>query len=192
MKSLLNKFSGLHKLVIIFLFVSSIIVITELTGIRGALTPQYVQHIFESNIALASVTYILIFTLANFLNVPGWIFLATSMYMIGRVNGAILTYFAAVTSCTFSYYVIGLLGGDAIRELRFEWARKMLAEVDKHPIRNIVILRTIFQTLPPLNYALALSGIKPRHYFIATIIGLPIPIAIYASIGGKFIMEYLK
>jgi uncharacterized membrane protein YdjX (TVP38/TMEM64 family) len=46
-------------------------------------------------------------------------------------------------------------------------------------VRNVVILRTVFQTLPTLNYALALSGMRLRDYFLGTLIGLPLPIAVY-------------
>jgi len=48
-----------------------------------------------------------------------------------------------------------------------------------HPVRNVVILRTLFQTLPTLNYALALSGLRLRDYVAGTLLGLPLPIAVY-------------
>ena len=35
------------------------------------------------------------------------------------------------------------------------------------------------QTLPALNYALALSGLRLRHYVLGTLLGLPLPIAVY-------------
>jgi uncharacterized membrane protein YdjX (TVP38/TMEM64 family) len=36
-----------------------------------------------------------------------------------------------------------------------------------------------FQTAPPLNYALAMSGIKFRRYLLGTLLGLPPPIFLY-------------
>jgi uncharacterized membrane protein YdjX (TVP38/TMEM64 family) len=46
-------------------------------------------------------------------------------------------------------------------------------------MRNVVLLRTLFQTLPALNYTLAMSGIGFRKYMAATLVGLPLPIAVY-------------
>jgi uncharacterized membrane protein YdjX (TVP38/TMEM64 family) len=36
-----------------------------------------------------------------------------------------------------------------------------------------------FQTIPALNYALALSGVSLRNYLLGTLLGLPLPIALY-------------
>ena len=58
-------------------------------------------------------------------------------------------------------------------------ASKWLAQLHLHPIRNVLLLRTVFQTLAALNYALAMSGIGFRKYMVATLLGLPLPIAIY-------------
>jgi uncharacterized membrane protein YdjX (TVP38/TMEM64 family) len=43
----------------------------------------------------------------------------------------------------------------------------------------VIVLRTLFQTLAALNYTLAMSGIGFRQYMVATLLGLPLPIAIY-------------
>jgi uncharacterized membrane protein YdjX (TVP38/TMEM64 family) len=37
----------------------------------------------------------------------------------------------------------------------------------------------LFQTLPALNVALALSGVRLRTYLVGTLLGLPLPIALY-------------
>ena len=37
----------------------------------------------------------------------------------------------------------------------------------------------MFQTVPALNYTLALSGVPFRAYLIGTLLGLPLPIALY-------------
>ncbi len=41
------------------------------------------------------------------------------------------------------------------------------------------LLRVVFQTVPALNYTLALSGVRARDYLIGTSLGLPLPIALY-------------
>jgi uncharacterized membrane protein YdjX (TVP38/TMEM64 family) len=37
----------------------------------------------------------------------------------------------------------------------------------------------VFQTLAALNYTLAMSGIGFRNYMVATLLGFPLPIAVY-------------
>jgi uncharacterized membrane protein YdjX (TVP38/TMEM64 family) len=42
-----------------------------------------------------------------------------------------------------------------------------------------VLLRLLLQTVPALNYALALSGVSFRQYLLGTALGLPLPIVLY-------------
>ncbi|SBT04081.1 SNARE associated Golgi protein (fragment) [Candidatus Accumulibacter aalborgensis] len=46
-------------------------------------------------------------------------------------------------------------------------------------MRSVVCLRILLQTVPALNYALAMSGIRFRAYMIGTLLGPPLPIAAY-------------
>ena len=46
-------------------------------------------------------------------------------------------------------------------------------------MRSVTVLRMLFQTMPALNYTLALSGVRLRHYMIGTLLGLPLPLLVY-------------
>jgi uncharacterized membrane protein YdjX (TVP38/TMEM64 family) len=98
---------------------------------------------------------------------------------LGKVYGGITTYLAASASCIFTFFTIRLLGGNALRELDNRQAKRLLAGLDRRPLTSIVALRMLFQTVPALNYALALSGVRFRHYLLGTLLGLPLPIALY-------------
>ena len=71
------------------------------------------------------------------------------------------------------------LGGDALRLLKNRVAVRILSKLDAHPITSVALLRVLFQTVPALNYALAMSGIRFRAYLVGTLVGLPVPIALY-------------
>jgi uncharacterized membrane protein YdjX (TVP38/TMEM64 family) len=78
-----------------------------------------------------------------------------------------------------TFFLVRLVGGDSLRKLDSPLAQRILARLDAHPVRSVILLRLLFQTLPALNYALALSGIRFRPYSYGTLLGLPIPIALY-------------
>jgi uncharacterized membrane protein YdjX (TVP38/TMEM64 family) len=46
-------------------------------------------------------------------------------------------------------------------------------------VASISLLRVLCQTMPTVNYVLALSGVRFRDYLLGTLIGLPLPIALY-------------
>jgi uncharacterized membrane protein YdjX (TVP38/TMEM64 family) len=72
---------------------------------------------------------------------------------------------------TFTYNVSGHTVVDLVQ--------CFLRRLDAHPVQSILLSRVVFQTLPALNYALAMSGVKLRHYIVGTLLGLPLPIALY-------------
>ena len=51
----------------------------------------------------------------------------------------------------------------------------LAARVDARPVTTVAVLRMVLMTLPGLNYALAMSGLRFRHYFLGTVLGLPLP-----------------
>jgi len=80
-----------------------------------------------------------------------------------------------------TFFLVRALGADALRELSSPLARRLFARLDAHPVRSVALLRVFFQTLPALNYALALAGLRFRDYLLGTLIGLPGPLIVYAA-----------
>ncbi|MBU1666342.1 MAG: VTT domain-containing protein, partial [Gammaproteobacteria bacterium] len=123
--------------------------------------------------------FVLVFALGNLIQIPGWVFLAAAVLALGRTWGGVATYVAACVSCVSSFLIVRFVGGDALRQLDNRFVARILARLDSHPVRSIFVARVLFQTLPALNYALAMSGIRFRAYLLGTLLGLPLPIAGY-------------
>ena len=49
------------------------------------------------------------------------------------------------------------------------WRYRRPLALLEHPVRDVVILRTLFQTMPTLNDALATSGVRLRDYVLGTL-----------------------
>jgi uncharacterized membrane protein YdjX (TVP38/TMEM64 family) len=178
----------MKKLSLVILFFIILFVIAEFTGIRNNFTISYIQTLFLNNLIISSLLFITLFSLANLIQIPGWIFLVASITSLGKIHGPILTYISAVTACIVSYLLVGQLGGNALQRIDNNFLKKTLKNLNSAPLKNMITLRIIFQTFPPLNYSLALSGVKLRDYTIACIIGLPFPILIL-TIFFEFIFK---
>lgn len=156
-----------------------LLAIFELSGLRSHFNLAYLHQKLVDNPITGLAVFILIFALGNLVQMPGWIFLAAAVLALGRTWGGIATYIAAIISCTATFFTIRFVGGDALRNLNGKLAKRLLSQLDDHPIRSTVLLRMVFQTVPPLNYALAMSGIRYRDYLVGTLLGLPLPIMAY-------------
>ena len=161
----------------LFLFV--LVTVFEISGLRDHFNLVFIRQLMLQHRIGGLMLFVLLFSLGNLIQIPGWVFLAAAVLTLGRAWGGAVTYVAAVTSCAFTFVTIRALGGNALRLLKNRVAVRILRELDAHPIGSVALLRILFQTAPALNYALAMSGIKLRTYLIGTLVGLPVPIALY-------------
>lgn len=167
------------RLLAVLLFLGVLLAVFHFSGLREHFSIAFLQRLLNENLLSGMALFVLLFVLGNLIQIPGWIFLAAAVLTLGKGWGGIATYIAAVTSCLVTFFAIRYLGGDALRQMKNRYAIALLARLDAHPLRNIVLLRMFFQTVPALNYALALSGVRLRHYLLGTLLGLPLPIALY-------------
>lgn len=163
----------------VFLLLALLFAIFQLSGLREHFSLAFLQQKISANRISGLILFVLIFSLGNLIQIPGWIFLAAAVLTLGKTWGAAATYVAAIISCSITFLTIRLLGGDILRKIKNKIAIKLLEKLDAHPIGSIFLLRMLFQTIPALNYALAMSGVKFREYLIGTMLGLPLPIALY-------------
>jgi uncharacterized membrane protein YdjX (TVP38/TMEM64 family) len=167
------------RLLAVVLFLAVLFAVFQFSGLREHFSLQFLQQQFLANKLTGMLVFTLLFALGNLIQIPGWIFLAAAVLALGRTMGGIATYVAACTSCVFTFFTIRFVGGDALRQLKSKLAVRLLQRLDAHPIMSVLLLRTLFQTVPALNYALAMSGVRFRAYLIGTLLGLPVPIALY-------------
>ncbi len=167
------------RLIGVALFLGVLLALFEFSGLRGHLNLAYLHDTLVAHPVLGLLSFTLLFSLGNLIQIPGWLFLAAAVLALGRVMGGVATYVAATVTCASTFWLIRLIGGDALRQVKGRLATAVLRQLDTRPVRAIVLARVLFQTMPALNYALALSGVKFRHYMAGTLLGLPLPIALY-------------
>ena len=160
------------------LFLGVLFATFELSGWRDHFSRQFLHDQFLENRLSGVLIFVLLFSLGNLIQIPGWVFLAAAVLALGRGWGGVVTYLAAAISCALTFLSIRLVGGDALRQLKNRHARRLLEQLDGHPVRSVLFLRILFQTAPALNYALAMSGVGFREYMLGTLLGLPLPIAL--------------
>lgn len=167
------------RLIAVVLFLILLFAVFELTGLRAHFSLGFLQQAIRDHQASGLLIFVLAFALGNLIQIPGWVFLAAAVLTLGQLWGGVVTYIAASISCVVTFLTIRFVGGDALRKLDSPLAVSLLSRLDAHPIKSIFLLRMLFQTIPALNYTLAMSGVRFRAYLLGTLLGLPIPIALY-------------
>jgi uncharacterized membrane protein YdjX (TVP38/TMEM64 family) len=169
-----------HKrLIVVALFLVLAFAIFELSGVREQFNLKYLQQAILDHKASGLLIFVLVFALGNLAQIPGWVFLAAAVLTLGKTLGGLAVYIAACISCVVTFFTIRFVGGSALRTLDNKIAIRLLGHFDAHPVKSILLLRMLFQTMPALNYTLAMTGVKFRDYLVGTLLGLPVPIALY-------------
>ncbi len=176
------------RLLAVVAFVAVLLLAFRLGGLGEQFELATLQRSIAGHPLGGVVFFVVLFSLGNLLLIPGWVFLASAVYVFGVPLGGLATYAAACVSCVVTVLVIRLLGGDALRRLKNPLALRIVRQLDTAPLRSVVTLRMLFQTLPALNGALALSGIRFHHYALGTLLGLPLPIALYVVFFDQLAM----
>lgn len=167
------------RLIAVALFLFLLFAVFELSGFSAHFTLGFLQQTIRDHLASGLLIFVLVFALGNLVQIPGWVFLAAAVLTLGQVWGGVVTYIAACISCVVTFFTIRFVGGNALRQLDSKVAVSLLSRLDAHPVKSILLLRMLFQTVPALNYTLAMSGVRFRAYLLGTLLGLPLPIALY-------------
>ena len=166
----------LIRLGLVLLLLLLVWAVFEHLGLRSQVSVANLRQSFQQHWLLGLASFAMLFALGNLVHIPGWVFLAAAVLALGRTWGALATYVAACLSCLTTFLVVRLVGANALRSMNGRTALRLFARLDAHPVRSVFVLRLMFQTLPALNCALALSGVSLGAYMLGTVLGLPLPI----------------
>ena len=167
------------RLVAVVLLFVLLWAVFRFSGLAGHFNVQFVHDGFEHHKLIGALLFAALFALGNLVQIPGLLFLVAAVLALGQWWGGLVTYLAAVVSCAITFWVVRLVGADALRQFDGRISRRLFARLDGHPVSSVLLLRVLFQTAPALNCVLALSGVRFRPYLIGTLLCWPLPIAVY-------------
>ncbi len=155
----------------------------EWFGLREALTQEAIRDLVAGAGVWGVLMYLGVFSGGTLVHLPGIAFLVGARIAWGPAMGMAIGYVGAVCAVTVSFLIVRGVGGKALAEIRWKPARRVLAGLERKPIRTLVALRTFFSVSPPLNYALALSPLRFRTYVVGSAIGLVVPVAFVVGLS---------
>jgi uncharacterized membrane protein YdjX (TVP38/TMEM64 family) len=173
-----------RRLCIVLAFLVLVWAVFRFSGVESHFSAQFLRERFAQHKLFGLLVFTGVFALGNLIQIPGWLFLVSAVVALGQFWGGVATYVAACVTCTTTFWIIRLLGANALREFKGRFASRVFSQLDAHPVRSVFVLRLLFQTIPALNYALAMAGVRFVDYLLGTLLGLPLPIVLYCLFFG--------
>lgn len=180
-----------RRLIALAALIVGLLVVAHATGVTESVTVESLRDTVQRAGAWGYLLLIVIFALGELVHIPGLVFVFAGVVAYGQLVGGILGYVGAVGSVTFSFVVVRTVGGQALEAIEKPWVRKILDGLEARPIRTVVLIRLVMWMAPPVNYALALSGIKLRDYVIGSMVGLAPVIAVFAIFFEQLMERFL-
>jgi uncharacterized membrane protein YdjX (TVP38/TMEM64 family) len=129
--------------------------------------------------------FVLIFTIAIVLMMPGWVFMVAAGYLFGALTGGILAFIANLAGSIVAFYVA--------RTYAREWVKGKIdhsprfsgfdAAVSKRGLYTVMFARLALLPNNLINYACGVTGMRLRDFIIGTSIGIVPILAAYILIG---------
>jgi uncharacterized membrane protein YdjX (TVP38/TMEM64 family) len=179
--------AGILRLLVVASALFALWSLARASGLDQLFTQRILRDAMHAAGPSGLLLFVVVFALAELIHVPGFVLIGAAIVAYGRLHGFAVAFVAALVSVSFSFYVVRTLGGTALAQIDRPFVRRLLSQLDRHPVRSIVVLRTFLIVAPPLNYALALSGVRFGHYLLGSALGLISPIALLALLFGSLV-----
>jgi uncharacterized membrane protein YdjX (TVP38/TMEM64 family) len=170
-----------YRLLFITLIVLGLWIVAWATGVTGRFTPENIRSVLAGRGLYGVIVFIVIFSAGQLLRVPSFVFVTTAVIVYGKNTGILVALLGAMMSATVSFTVVRAFAGHALADVQHPLIKRLLRNLDSHPVQTVALLRLIFQTAPPLNYALPMTAVRWRDHFVGSVVGLPAPVALMAA-----------
>jgi uncharacterized membrane protein YdjX (TVP38/TMEM64 family) len=174
------------RLAALAVMVVTLVVVAKVSGFTSHLGTEEIRARIAAAGWWGPVAFIAAFSLGELAHVPGTVFVLAAVVAYGRVAGGALAFAGALISFSFSFTVVRSVGGQPLGAIRWAFVRRILSQLDDHPIRTVILLRTVLWMTPQVNYALALSRVRPRDFLVGSAVGLFAPMVALVFLLDRF------
>ena len=159
------------KFFLLIAFIIAGIVSIKLSGLDQYLDQERLRTWISSYGAWGPIAYILFYSIAPSLMLPGVPITVAGGILFGPVGGTIYTSIGATIGASIAFLISRYLGrGWVEARLKERW-REVDAEVDRQGWKIVAFTRLIpLFPFNMLNYAFGLTRIRFSHYFLASFI----------------------
>lgn len=187
-----KKGGRLTRILFLLVLVAAILAI-RFTGMTRYLDQDILRHAIESHGTIAPVIYVLIYTIAPSLFLPGLPITIAGGILFGPVWGVVYTIIGATAGACVAFIISRYIARDWVeKKVKGPKLRRLDEGVEQHGWKIVAFTRLI--PLFPfnlLNYAFGLTKIKFLHYAIASFIFM-LPATIAFIVFSSSLLDVIR
>lgn len=164
------------------------------SGFSEYFSLSYLQQTIQNTGLFGIVLFGLVYVIATLMNIPGMIFLFVLFLVYDGFLGFGIGYISTLASMLAHFYFTRAVAGNVLTEIKHPLIKKYSDKLVEKPLKTTIILRLLLFISPPVNYALALSSIRSKHFVLGSMIAMPVNLTLnyLLTIYAKdFMMNWL-
>ncbi|VVB71359.1 SNARE associated Golgi protein [uncultured archaeon] len=184
------KLIDFFKIIGVFLLVAAAVYLFFFTNLKNDLSVDTLRSTLDSYGYWSPLFFIIFFAILTTLFIPATLLTIPSGIIYGLWWGFTLNFIGAMLGATVSFFVARFLGKEFISKLLkktyFNKIIKIDYELEKHGFHHTLVLRLLpFLPFVLVDYALGVSRIKFKDYFLGTAVGVLPTIFLFAYFGAS-------
>ena len=172
------------RLVLLAAFLIAVYAMGRATGFTDELTVEGIRNSMRVAGLGGFLVFVATFVIGQLLYVPGFVFVAVAGLAYGPIWGPVASIVAATISVGVSFVIVRTIGGQPLTQIDKPFVKKWLDRLEERPLRSMIVIRLFLWAIPPVNYTLAMSGVRFRDYMLAAIIGMTPPFIVISVLFG--------
>ena len=174
------------RLTTLVIVLVALFMVGRATGITHHLGPERVRDLVRGAGPWAYLVYAGTFAVGELVHIPGMLFVGAGILAFGKTAGFLMAFTGAVLSVSVTFLFVRGVAGQVFSESKHPFIKRILSHLDERPVRTVMLLRLLLWLMPAVNYALALSNVRFRDYFVGSTLGLFVPV-----LGAAVFFEWI-
>ncbi len=116
--------------------------------------------------------FIVVYGIGILAHVPGSVFVGGGVLLFGPAWGLVWCYLGALLGNLISFEIVRMLGYRPLARVSWPVLEGLFSRLAERPIRAVTLIRLVFPTTAPVNYALALTDVAFGAYLVGSLVGV--------------------
>ncbi|MBI5604699.1 MAG: TVP38/TMEM64 family protein [Deltaproteobacteria bacterium] len=179
-----GKKGAVIKAAILAVFIIAAIYLVRYTPVKEFLTVQEMKRFLDTAGFWAPLVFILIYTLAICLFVPGTIITALGAAIFGAYWGFVYVLAGAILGATVTFFIGRYLGRDFAASVIGDRLKKYDEAIERNGFATVLYLRLIYFPFTAMDFGMGLTKVRFWDYFWGTLLGIIVGTFVFTFFVG--------
>jgi len=179
-----NTAKTLGKFIVLVLFLTGAAYVFRFTPAKDLVGPRSLNHVMAAVGWWAPFVFVLIEAVAISLFIPASIPILLGAGLFGASWGFFCGWAGAVLGASMAFFVGRTLGRDFVASLTGNRLKRYDDAIERNGFTTVLYLRLLNSPFTPLNYALSVTKVRFRDFFLGTGVGVAVSIFVLTFLAG--------